>query len=216
MELIEQSEIVTIPTISLPPVKERIILDLCGGTGSWSKPYSLAGYDVRVVTLPEQDVRTYTPPEDVYGIFAAPPCTMFSMLGRAHTSPRDLMQGLELVEACLKIVWRCQAGGKKLRFWALENPKGYLRWFLGKPALTFNPYDFGNPYRKPTDIWGNFNEPTKHPVPLDTSKRKHSQLSAKELPPVPDNYILPGIDRRTIARSITPSGFAQSFYKANK
>lgn len=32
--------------------KDKIILDLCGGTGSWSKPYKDAGYDVRVITLP--------------------------------------------------------------------------------------------------------------------------------------------------------------------
>ena len=31
----------------------RIILDLCGGTGSWSKPYQEAGYDVRIITLPD-------------------------------------------------------------------------------------------------------------------------------------------------------------------
>src|SRR5512141_57875 len=30
-----------------------IILDLCAGTGAWSDPYRLAGYDVRRVTLPE-------------------------------------------------------------------------------------------------------------------------------------------------------------------
>ena len=34
-----------------------VILDLCGGTGSWSAPYREAGYDVRVVTLPDMDVR---------------------------------------------------------------------------------------------------------------------------------------------------------------
>jgi len=32
------------------PVNERIILDLCGGTGAWSRPYAEAGYDVRLVT----------------------------------------------------------------------------------------------------------------------------------------------------------------------
>lgn len=32
----------------------KIILDLCGGTGSWSKPYRDAGYDVRVITLPHK------------------------------------------------------------------------------------------------------------------------------------------------------------------
>lgn len=40
-----------------------IILDLCGGSGSWSKPYVEAGYDVRLITLPDYDVTTYTPPQ---------------------------------------------------------------------------------------------------------------------------------------------------------
>ena len=34
----------------------KIILDLCGGTGSWSKPYRAAGYDVRVITLPRYNL----------------------------------------------------------------------------------------------------------------------------------------------------------------
>jgi hypothetical protein len=34
----------------------KIILDLCGGTGSWSNFYKQNGYDVRVLTLPEHDV----------------------------------------------------------------------------------------------------------------------------------------------------------------
>ena len=38
--------------------KPKIILDLCGGTGSWSKPYKEAGYDVRVINIPEYDVCT--------------------------------------------------------------------------------------------------------------------------------------------------------------
>lgn len=36
--------------------KDKIILDLCGGTGSWSKPYRDNGYEVRVATLPDFDV----------------------------------------------------------------------------------------------------------------------------------------------------------------
>ena len=28
--------------------QDKIILDLCGGTGAWSKPYKDAGYDVRL------------------------------------------------------------------------------------------------------------------------------------------------------------------------
>lgn len=59
--------------------KDKIILDLCGGTGSWSKPYFEAGYNVINITLPEHDVRDYIPPDNIYGILAAPPCTMFSL-----------------------------------------------------------------------------------------------------------------------------------------
>ena len=39
--------------------KDKIILDLCGGTGSWSKPYKEAGYDVWSITLPRWDVRNF-------------------------------------------------------------------------------------------------------------------------------------------------------------
>ena len=53
--------------------KPKIILDLCGGSGSWSRAYVAAGYDVRNITLPAYDVLTYEPPENVYGILAAPP-----------------------------------------------------------------------------------------------------------------------------------------------
>ncbi|MFH1231142.1 MAG: hypothetical protein V1709_06555, partial [Planctomycetota bacterium] len=37
----------------------KIILDLCGGTGSWSRPYLEAGYNVYNITLPEYDVRLW-------------------------------------------------------------------------------------------------------------------------------------------------------------
>ena len=86
---------------------EKIILDLCGGTGSWAKPYKDAGYDVRTITLPDGDVRTYNPPENVYGILAAPPCTMFSWARTNAKKPRDLKEGMECVRACLDIIWSC-------------------------------------------------------------------------------------------------------------
>ena len=37
--------------------KKKIVLDLCGGTGSWARPYLEAGYDVITITLPVFDVR---------------------------------------------------------------------------------------------------------------------------------------------------------------
>lgn len=54
-------------------MQPKIILDLCGGTGSWSRPWQLNGYDVRIITLPVYDVLTYEPPYNVWGILAAPP-----------------------------------------------------------------------------------------------------------------------------------------------
>lgn len=56
---------------------DKIILDLCGGTGSWSRYYKESGYDVRLITLPEYDVLTYDPPGNVYGILAAPHAPSF-------------------------------------------------------------------------------------------------------------------------------------------
>lgn len=88
--------------------ERKIILDLCGGTGAWSKPYSDAGYDVRLITLPDHDVLTYTPLDNVYGILAAPPCTEFSFAKSNSKYPRDIRKGMEIVAACYKIIWEVQ------------------------------------------------------------------------------------------------------------
>ena len=179
---------------------KKIILDLCGGSGAWSKKYKDAGYDVRNITLPEYDVRTYISPDNVYGILAAPICTMFSLARTRAKTPRDFRLGMELVIGCLNIIWECRYN-HKLAFWCLENPMGYLRQFLGKPAFTFDPCDFGDPYTKKTDLWGYFNIPKKNYVePIEGSKMQ---------------YIPPGIRQKEI-RSITPQGFAKAFFKVNK
>lgn len=199
-------------------MKPRIILDLCGGTGAWSKPYRDAGYDVQVITLPKYNITNYHPPRNVYGVLAAPPCTMFSMARTVAKSPRDLQGAMVIVNHCLRIVAECQYDGNRLAFWALENPKARLRWFLGKPVMTFQPFEFGDPHSKKTDIWGNFNTGlVRTPVELDATQRKQSQLNTRELPPIPTDYEPdPNMSKRAIARSITPQGFANAFYKANK
>lgn len=196
---------------------EKIILDLCGGTGAWSKPYKDAGYDVRIITLPTYDIRAYHPPKNIYGILAAPPCTMFSMARSIAKTPRDLRGAMRIVDACLRIIWECQYEDSRLKFWAMENPKARLRWFLGKPAMTFNPFDFGDPYQKPTDLWGNFNiDLKKTPVELNPTQDKQSRLNLQDLQPIPGDYIRdPNMSLRAIARSITHTGFAKAFFKAN-
>jgi len=192
-----------------------IILDLCGGTGAWSNPYKEAGYDVRVITLPEHDVLTYEPPEGVYGILAAPPCPMFSFARTNAKLPRDMRGGMDIVKACLRIIWECQYQiesdtQKKapLKFWALENPNGMLKWFLGNPTYQFNPYDFGDNYKKNTHLWGIFHPPVK--TPIECNAPKFDMMATKDIHP--EHY---GRLTRTERRAITPAGFAKAFYNAN-
>lgn len=187
---------------------KKIILDVCGGTGAWSQPYVKAGYDVRVITLPDYDVRIYEPPDNVYGILAAPPCTEFSFAKHFHGKgnyKHNFRLGLEIVSACMRIILTC-----KPYFWAIENPKGYLRKWLGHPAWTFEPYFYGDKYRKKTDLWGDFNVPLPQRL-KHKGLIKFSMLKSKDI--YPDLY---GKLTRTERRAITPPGFAKAFFEANR
>lgn len=153
----------------------RVVLDLCGGTGSWSEPYAKAGYGVELITLPYFDV-TLTeisdgyihfrnkdkshflsvPIRSIYGILAAPPCTEFSKA--KGNSARDFESAMKPVAACMNIIWAARASGG-LKFWALENPVGFLRQFLGVPRYSFYQWQFGAVHVKHTDLWGYFDEP---------------------------------------------------------
>lgn len=199
----------------------KIILDLCGGTGSWSKPYRDAGYDVRLVTLPEFDVCSYKPPENVYGILAAPPCTMFSIARTRAKKPRDFYEGMRVVAACLEIIWACQIAGR-LKFWALENPRGMLRKFLGKPAFCFQPWEFGEESflaTKRTEIWGHFKEPKKtvgdRKIPFVRPFKRRD--CPPRLFPLEDREVNDKWGFATVeARAKTPPVFAQAFFLANR
>lgn len=177
---------------------QGIIIDLCGGTGAWSKPYGEAGYDVRLITLPETDVRTYMPPKAVHGILAAPPCTHLAGSGARwwkEKGEQALFDALAIVDACLRIVLI-----SKPEWWCLENPVGRLVHYLGKPVMYFNPCDYGDPYTKRTCLWGNFNIPEKMPVePVEGSKM----------------HLLGPSVQRAVLKSITPAGFAKAFFIAN-
>lgn len=158
----------------------KIILDLCGGTGSWSKPYREAGYDVRVITLPGQDVRLLEAvKEPIHGILAAPPCTEFSFAKHYHGKGNyrhDFLAGLSVVDACVRVVTVARP-----KWWALENPKGYLRRWMGAPAMTFDPWQFGDGYQKKTDLWGVFNPPQPTVIEKPADLLKFSLLKSKNI-----------------------------------
>ncbi len=180
--------------------ESKIILDLCGGTGAWSKPYQENDdYSVICVTLPDYDVRTYKPPENVYGILSAPPCTHLAVSGARwwkEKGEEKLFEGLAIVDACMRIILISNPV-----FWCLENPVGRLVRYLGKPVMYYNPCDYGDAYTKKTCLWGKFNKPKISPVIPDKKS--------------PIHYMPPSLERSRL-RSVTPPGFAQAFYEANK
>lgn len=167
--------------------------------------------------MPEQDVRLYIPPEEVYGILAAPPCTVFAISGaRWKRTNKEMIEGLSIVDACLRIIWYCRPV-----WWALENPVGKLPRFIGRYKYTFQPYEYGDPWTKRTCIWGDHIKPrVKNPVKpigqwVGRADKKGIVDHLDYLPPDWVHKLLPLPDRAKL-RSVTPDGFAQAFFEANQ
>lgn len=176
------------------------VLSLCDHSGAWSEPWVQAGYDVVRVDLQNgMDIRTlpfYTRGPSV--ILAAPPCDHFANSGArwwAGKGDKALHEGLALVDACLRLVTLYRP-----IVWALENPHGRLSRYLGPPAHTFDPCDYGDPYTKRTCLWGHFTLPQKNPVPATEGSKMHLMGQSKN---------------RKNLRSQTPAGFALEFFRAN-
>ena len=176
---------------------KKVILDLCAGSGAWSEPYKLAGYEVVRVDLPT-DVRLLhfgEMPRPVHGILMAPPCTAFSYArNRYPPTPEEFRAGLSVVDACLRAV-----AIHKPKWWALENPRAKLRWFLGPPDWTFRHWQYGDPAEKPTCLWGHFNAPMYR----TGTRTKPSTWKTRKQNAEPWD-------------AVTPAGFAQAFFEANR
>ena len=188
---------------------DKIILHLCAKEGSDSKPYHDFGYDVRIIGE-DIGIENYSPPKNVYGIIANPPCTMFSVARSNAKTPRDLREGMRLVKECLRIIWECQYdldGDQRhpnLKFWAIENPAyGFLKWFLGNPRFEYCQSEYGQSFTKKTALWGYFNLPSRpllsNPMPSGSGVGK----------------IFPQRSIRVDVRSHCPIDFAKAFFEAN-
>lgn len=201
----------------------RLILDLCGGTASWSKPYKDAGYEVIVVDPlakegAQMTVREFldngghlTDGAKVHGILAAPPCCDFALSGSQWWKAKDAdgrtAASVQVVRDCLEAVARF-----KPVWWALENPMGRIEKLvpeLGKPSLRFHPCDYGDRYTKRTQLWGKFRPPMFRPVEpvMFTGKdgKRGSWMWAK----------MGGGAKGKAIRSMTPPGFARAFFESN-
>ena len=136
-------------------MNNKIILQLCADTGSDTKPYREAGYNVILIGK-DIVVENYHPPQDVYGIIANPVCTEFST-ARSNGKARNPAEGMKLVRECQRIISECNP-----TFWVIENPAtGRLKDFLGEPVMTYEPWHFGSPWTKKTALWGKFNKPER-------------------------------------------------------
>jgi hypothetical protein len=207
---------------------KKIILHLCADTGSDSKPYQLNDeYEVIRVGA-DIGVENFTSPPNVYGIFANPVCTDFSIAATGQA--RDLQSGMVLVNECLRIIEEAESYGN-LKFWVIENPAtGRLKDVIGEPAFKYEPWWFGSPWTKKTALWGKFNIP----------ERKYYNWD--DVPKLSGLYVRPGRGKPSLAfmhksavalipefleagftpdsdmefRSLCSQKFAKAFYDSNR
>lgn len=199
----------------------KTILQLCADTGSDTKPYRDAGYEVILVGK-DIGVENYHPPKGVYGIIANPVCTEFSIA--RDGKGRDTDKGLFLVRECQRIIEEANPA-----WWVIENPAtGRLKDFLGPPLATYEPWHYGSPWTKRTALWGKF------VMPMRVYERW------EDVPKLPDLYTRPGRGKPSLAfmhksavklipefqcfnpdsdmefRSLNSQKFAQAFFEANR
>jgi hypothetical protein len=199
------------------------VISLCDYTGNMVKPWAEAGYECICVDTQHSirrdkagdnityiwaDVRSWWPEsfDDVAAVFAFPPCTHLASSGARDWEKKGLtllIDGLQLVEACRRIIEASKAPG------FIENPRGRLSTIWRKPNYEFDPSDYAgylkdkakDAYTKKTCLYtfGGFVMPPHKPV-VPMGSRMHL------MPPSPD---------RANKRSETPMGFAQAVFEAN-
>jgi hypothetical protein len=135
-------------------------LDLFCGLGGFSQAFADADrwqvttVDIEAEFAPDiqADVLELRPSDfdveyDV--VLASPPCKEFSPaqnLNGAHTPAGDAVALAFHTVGLIR--------GLDPQFWLLENPRGQLRSFLGRPTATVTYCQYGEAHMKPTDLWG--------------------------------------------------------------
>ena len=208
---------------------KNIIISLFDFSGSWSKPYREAGYEVIQIDIKlktdilEWDYKQIDKSR-VYGILAACPCTDFTRLSAQHWKEKDLTgqtaKSISLVKKTLEIIKYLNPD-----FWVIENPPGRIEKCVPElknyKLFSFNPFDFGDNYAKLTLLYGCFNpwliqKPTKPLIRNKSVKSGGGNTSMEKYLNI--NY--PGFSKLSFKgmqelRSITPAGFSRAFFEAN-
>ena len=203
----------------------KIILHLCADIGSDSWFYD--NHDEYEVIKVGKDigVENYHPPENVYGVIANPVCTEFSFAKYANNQGNgDVDSAMEMVNHCLRIIKQCNPV-----FWVIENPAtGRLKEFLGKPKLTYQPYEYGSAWTKKTALWGEFNIPSKTHTwescdKLDIYTRPNRPkpslafLHKSAIHNIPEFHkFIPFVEDDMSLRSLCSQKFAEQFFNHNR
>lgn len=156
-------------------------------------------------------------PMTIHGIILQPPCTHFAISGSQWWKGKDAagttQRGVTIVLQCLEAVKRLRPN-----WWVLENPVGRLRTLVpqvGDPRMSFDPCDYGDPYTKRTQLFGDFNTN----LPRTPVEPEYVTLTRKDGTQVRGSKYwakLGGKSKKTkYLRSLTPAGFANAFFKAN-
>ncbi len=141
------------------------VLDLFSGLGGWSAAFKQNGHEVVTVDIDGRfkptiraDIGRLTAqqlPGPWHVILASPPCRAFSVLSFAkywrHGLPKtpETVKAIMLVKHTLRLIYDLHP-----QFWAMENPRGMLRKAIGWPVAWVTYCQYGTPYMKPTDLWG--------------------------------------------------------------
>lgn len=147
----------------------------------------------------------------MHGILAAPPCTDFASAGAKPFAVKDADGRTEmfvkLINKTLEII-----DNTNPVFWCLENPVGRLNRLVPRLAKYgpryFQPYQYGDPYRKKTGLWGVF----KFPAPTNIVE---PQGVRKGQPDAWYSAVGGKSEKTKEHRSKTSAGFAQAFFEAN-
>jgi hypothetical protein len=154
------------------------------------------------------DIREWLPPfAPVAAVFAFPPCTDVAVSGARWFQDKgigSLIESLHLFKAAVRIAEWTGAP------YMIENPVSTISTYWRKPDFIFDPCDYGgylrpnaDAYTKRTCLWtGNgFVMPKKRMVSPVEGSRMHR--------------LGPSEDRASL-RSVTPKGFAQAVFEANR
>jgi len=135
------------------------VLDLFAGLGGFSAAFDDSPrWDVTTVEIDPEfgpdvqaDVFDLRPSDfgDFDVILASPPCEEFSPANNLNGERDPDPDAIALVYHALGII-----RGIAPAYWFVENPRGRLRSYIGRPTTTVTYCQYGEPRMKPTDLWG--------------------------------------------------------------